>query len=66
MPVESVSGLSKSLGVQANQIVVVLQRVRVAMAGIMIMEMLSELCLKPARDTRWEAEDQLSPFSGGS
>ena len=52
MPVESVSGLSKSLGVQANQIVVVLQRVRVAMAGIMIMEMLSELCLKLARDTR--------------
>lgn len=50
MPVESVSGLSKSLGVQANQIVVVLQRIRVAMAGILIMEMLSGLCLKPAPD----------------
>jgi hypothetical protein len=49
-PVESVSGLSKSLGAQANQIVL-LQRVRVAMAGIVITEMLSELCLKPARDT---------------
>jgi hypothetical protein len=30
---------------------VLLQRVRVAMAGIVITEMLSELCLKPARDT---------------
>jgi hypothetical protein len=30
---------------------VLVQRVRLAMAGIVVTEMLSELCLKPARDT---------------
>ena len=66
MPVESVSGLSKSLGVQANQIVVVLQRIRVAIAGILIME--SARRALPKIDTRYarETEERLSAFSGGA
>jgi hypothetical protein len=52
VPVESVSGLSKSLGVQANQIVVATQRIRVAMAGILIMENAKRAL--PKTGTRYE------------